>query len=340
MWGTGYNVNGEIGDGTNIRKNTFQRIGSSYHWISVACGLNHSAALYNVNIKPVLSTNTVTSITSSSAIGGGTITDDGSLTITAKGVIWSQSPSPTISLTTKTNELIAGNSFTSNIIGLTNNTLYYIRAYATNSLGTSYGSEITFTAIDGDSDSDGIIDIIENLAPNGGDGNGDNVLDFNQNNITTVQTSSGDFITIESLGGSAITEARAILSNDNLFYYPLGVVDFKTSASSATIRMYFHTNKNLDNHSFRKSNLSGVYSNYSSTISKHYVGNILTQTVTFLITDGGSDDADGLVNGSIHDPSGLAILAADANIPVWDLKHLFLLLSLFGFTIYKLRKVM
>jgi hypothetical protein len=97
-----------------------------------------------VDNMPTLSTAEVTSITSNSAITGGTITDEGSGEITERGVCWNTSPSPTYN-DNKTMDGTGKGSFTSFITGLSNNNKYYVRAYATNYSGTSYGDEKTFT---------------------------------------------------------------------------------------------------------------------------------------------------------------------------------------------------
>jgi hypothetical protein len=96
---------------------------------------------------PVVSTINISSITNNSAISGGVITSDGGDNITARGVIWSTSQNPTITLNTKTIDGTGAGSFTSSITGLSSNTTYYVRAYATNSVGTSYGNEIVFTTL-------------------------------------------------------------------------------------------------------------------------------------------------------------------------------------------------
>lgn len=96
-------------------------------------------------VLPTLSTTVITGITTNSAISGATITNDGGGTITARGVVWSTTQNPTIALTTKTTDVTGIGSFSSNLSNLTQNTTYYIRAYATNSAGTVYGNEISFT---------------------------------------------------------------------------------------------------------------------------------------------------------------------------------------------------
>ena len=95
---------------------------------------------------PVLTTTAATSITSTTAASGGNITDDGGAAITARGVCWSTTPGPTTALATKTTDGTGAGSFASAVTGLTASTVYYVRAYATNSEGTAYGNEISFTS--------------------------------------------------------------------------------------------------------------------------------------------------------------------------------------------------
>src|SRR5450759_551656 len=92
---------------------------------------------------PVLSTANITSITQTSATCGGTITSDGAASITARGVCWSTSTNPTTAYN-KTTDGTGIGAFISSITGLILSTTYYVRAYATNSLGTAYGSERSF----------------------------------------------------------------------------------------------------------------------------------------------------------------------------------------------------
>jgi uncharacterized protein (TIGR02145 family) len=99
----------------------------------------------NVIVLPILTTILPNTITSSTTWSGGNITSDGGATITARGVVWSTSTNPTIALATKTTDGIGIGNFTSSIVGLTANTTYYVKAYATNSVGTAYGTELSFT---------------------------------------------------------------------------------------------------------------------------------------------------------------------------------------------------
>lgn len=95
---------------------------------------------------PVLTTSLITTITGSTALGGGTITSDGGTPLTGKGVCWGISQNPTIANFKTTNGTGIG-AFTSYISGLSQGTVYHIRAYATNSVGTAYGEDLTFTTL-------------------------------------------------------------------------------------------------------------------------------------------------------------------------------------------------
>lgn len=95
---------------------------------------------------PAISTAAVTSITQSTAVSGGSITSDGGASISARGVCWGTESLPTIS-GNKTIDGTGAGAFTSTLTGLLLNTKYYIRSYASNSVGTGYGEELSFTTI-------------------------------------------------------------------------------------------------------------------------------------------------------------------------------------------------
>lgn len=96
---------------------------------------------------PTVTTAAVTSITVDSAEGGGEVTSDGGAEVTARGVCWGTSENPTIDDSYTTDGTGTG-SFSSSLTGLTPNTVYYVRAYATNSAGTAYGNEETFETLE------------------------------------------------------------------------------------------------------------------------------------------------------------------------------------------------
>ena len=97
---------------------------------------------------PTITTFQVSDITLTDALCGGNVTSDGGTAVTQRGVCWSASHNPT----TSSNHTIDGTgtgSFTSSITGLSPNTTYYVRSYATNSVGTAYGTEMSFTTLSG-----------------------------------------------------------------------------------------------------------------------------------------------------------------------------------------------
>ena len=96
---------------------------------------------------PTIITAEVTEITPSSAVCGGEVTNDGGWPVTARGVCWSTEENPTIDDEHTTDGNGTG-VFISNLSGLSYHTTYYVRAYATNNLGTSYGEQKCFMASD------------------------------------------------------------------------------------------------------------------------------------------------------------------------------------------------
>jgi starch-binding outer membrane protein SusE/F len=97
-------------------------------------------------VVPTLTTAAITAITSFTATGGGNVTVSGGATITARGVCYSTSHNPTLT-NSKTSNGTGTGAFTSLLTSLKNGTTYYVRAYATNSAGTGYGPEVSFTTV-------------------------------------------------------------------------------------------------------------------------------------------------------------------------------------------------
>ncbi len=98
---------------------------------------------------PSITTAAISSITSTTATGGGSITTDGGATVSQRGICWNTTGSPTTASPNKSIIDAAGGigSYSENITGLTANTTYYVRAYATNTQGTVYGNQVTFTTL-------------------------------------------------------------------------------------------------------------------------------------------------------------------------------------------------
>lgn len=96
---------------------------------------------------PVISTTVPFGISNNAATSGGTVSSNGGTPLTARGIVWSANPAPTLANNVIIDVSITTGTFTSNITGLSPNTTYYVRAYATNSVGTTYGSEQSFTTL-------------------------------------------------------------------------------------------------------------------------------------------------------------------------------------------------
>ena len=96
-----------------------------------------------VQVKPpVVSTTAVTDITTTGATSGGNITSDGGAPVTARGVCWDTAVNPVVGGNC-TDDGTGTGTFTSTIAGLLPSTRYHVRAYATNAVGTGYGSDGT-----------------------------------------------------------------------------------------------------------------------------------------------------------------------------------------------------
>ncbi len=189
--------------------------------IGTAYGAESSFTTLALSSPTLGSTDAATNISNTAATSGGSITSDGGLSITAKGVVWSTSTNPTIALSTKTNDGTGTSTFTSSITGLTLSTTYYVKSYATNSMGTSYGNEISFTTIN-----------ISNPT----------VSSVLATSITHNSASSGG--SISSDGGAAVTAKGVVWG----------------TSSSPTVALISKTNDGTGNSSF-SSNIINLLSN-------------------------------------------------------------------------------
>ena len=125
-----------------------------YVWAYNTCGESTVAALTQTTAPPVvpeLTTAVVTGTGLSTATSGGNITYDGDAAVTAHGVCWGISPDPVVT-GEHTSDGSGTGVFSSSLTGLTGGTLYYVRAYATNAAGTSYGNQVMFSTYVSDVD--------------------------------------------------------------------------------------------------------------------------------------------------------------------------------------------
>lgn len=153
----------------------------TYATNSIGTGYGEQITLSTPAVLSTITTTAASAITSTTATSGGNITNDGGSPITARGVCWGTAANPTTALTTKTTDATGTGTFTSAITGLTPGTTYYVRAYATNSIGTSYGDQITIA-------STAVLATITTTAAS---------------SITAISATSGGSITTD--GGSAVT---------------------------------------------------------------------------------------------------------------------------------------
>ena len=147
-----------------INNDHTEEVATTGHFTSMMIGLerntNYYVRAYAVNEKgtnygetkifttlngmPVVTTAEVTNVKATTATCGGNVTNNGGYAITARGVCWSHSSStPTIE-DNHTSEVADNGAFSSSMTGLEAGTTYYVRAYATNEVGTAYGESVTF----------------------------------------------------------------------------------------------------------------------------------------------------------------------------------------------------
>lgn len=130
---------------TGLKGNTTYYV-RAYATNSAGTGYGNEVSFKTSVDLPTVTTAAVSSISKVSAVSGGEVTYDGGGTVTAKGLAWGTSANPSI-----TDKVIDGGNglgaFVSNLSGLTVSSVYHVRAFATNSAGTAYGADITFTTM-------------------------------------------------------------------------------------------------------------------------------------------------------------------------------------------------
>jgi uncharacterized protein (TIGR02145 family) len=144
-------TNNGSGSGTFTSNMTTLVMGTTYYvraYATNALGTAYGDQYqFTTPTLPVLTTTLISSITQTGATGGGNVTSAGGGVITQRGICWSQTnPTPGLS-DLYTNDGTGSGIFSSSLSGLSAYTLYYVRAYATNSAGTGYGNVVTFTTL-------------------------------------------------------------------------------------------------------------------------------------------------------------------------------------------------
>lgn len=210
-----------------------------------------------------LSTSTASNITPNSATVAGSIASDGGAPVTERGICWNSNPSPTI-VNSKSIEGGGIGGFTSNLTSLISGQKYYARAYATNSIGTVYGNEISFTTP----------------------------------SLPTVTTSATQVISITSvrIGATLVSNGSAQITsfgfcwgtnfnptiNDNIVNSSVGVIAFNSIINGLPIGVTYH---------------GRAFS--TNTVGTSY-GNDVTFTIPTPTISAGPTDIDGNVYTSVN----------------------------------------
>lgn len=168
-------------------------------------------------------------------------------------------------------------------------------------------------------DTDGIFNEEENAAPNGGDANDDGTPDSQQNEVTSLLNQiTGTYAVLATTGctGNSSVSASSVTANDatdSEYSYPVGLMDFILTCApgaTATVNMYFY-GLSHEGLVLRKYNATNkTYTTVQgATFTNVVIGGEQATRITYDITDGGEYDDDGIVNGTIIDPAGPAVLA-------------------------------
>ena len=163
--GTAYNANSTFGNGDQIGNGNYvvyTGTGTSVSVTGLTSATNYHFAIYEFNttdncyLTPGVTANAITDglpavetldmqqINHTDAVAQGNVISENGATVTERGVCWSTSPDPTTADNHASNGTGTG-TYTVNMTGLTDNTQYYVRAYAINSYGTAYGDNVSFT---------------------------------------------------------------------------------------------------------------------------------------------------------------------------------------------------
>ena len=274
--------------------------------IFLAAGCKKSSTTANNStLATVSTTSLIVNSTATTAQSGGVITDGGGANVTGYGVCYSTTNQVPTTGDTKSAAVVTGDgtsviNFTDNLTSLTPGATYYLRAYAINSVGTAYGSVITFTT---SATSNGITSTVTTLAGNGtagtANGQGMGAMFSNPQGITTdgkgnLYVSDSFNSTIRFISSSATVTTFAGIAglngyNDGAaasaqFYSPAGLV--------ADVQGNLYVS-DLGNNVIRKITPAGVVSTYAGNGTPGYVDGVATTAAEFKGPRGLAIDAAG-----------------------------------------------
>lgn len=237
------------------------------------------------NTTPTVTTQAVSDITQTTATGNGTITALGTPNPTQYGVVWGTSANPTTTLSTKTTQgaVSSTGAFTSNITGLTAGTTYHVRAYATNSVGTSYGEDVTFTTA---ASAPTVTDA--NISINGGTGTGGaykigdtvtatwNNTAGGDNNIAEITGVTVDFT---QFGGGASVAAT---NNSGTWTATYTIVEGSIDATNRNVSVT--ATDNASNITTTADTTNAIVDNIAPTVSISSTASAATNTAPITVT--------------------------------------------------------
>ncbi|MFZ4201866.1 S-layer homology domain-containing protein [Lysinibacillus sp. NPDC056220] len=187
---------------------------------------------------PTVTTNTIPSnVTTTGATVGGYVTADGGAIVTERGIVYATTANPT-TINSKITITGTTGTFTADLSGLNPNTTYHYRAYATNSVGTSYGSDQTFTtgSLSNNADLSNLTLSTGTLSPAFASGTTDYTANVASNvgNIQVTPTLADSYATL-TLNGAAVTSG---IGKDIALNVGLNTITIIVTAQNQTTKIY------------------------------------------------------------------------------------------------------
>ena len=244
--------------------------------------------------------------------------DAGSWTLFRNGVVISTNQTlASVESVLSNGELMFGPGWTVHNVAIQNRALSNAEVAQ---LSSALYSEacVTTPTVNCDVDQDSVNDVVEATAPNNGDGNNDGIADRYQQNVASfVNTTTQAYVTLVVPATTSITSASVVAAStlpvpDTGKTYPLDLANFSMSVASGStnaIQLYFYTNLQPSQVTPRKyKTATQTYIDIpGNTVQQTSIGGSSALLLSFDITDGGALDNDGVANGVIVDPTGLAV---------------------------------
>ena len=202
---------------TGLTRNTLYYV-RAYATNASGTGYGVVRSFTTLTTVPTVTTTAITNISATTATSGGNVTNDGGATVTARGVCWSTANPPTIA-DSKTTDSSGTGAFTSSLTGLTANTVYYVRAYATNARGTDYGAVVAFTSGSTIMTTAAVTNITATTATGGGTVSGGDPVTVRGVCWSTINPPTiADSKTTDGAGTGAFTSSLTGLTPNTVYY--------------------------------------------------------------------------------------------------------------------------